>query len=379
MKIPTFMKKNDLITFLSSLGISIVIMLFVLNTLYAKTEVLFSPKGSIKDTIIKTIISSEEKIDIVAFTFTAGDIAEALYNAKERGVKIRIIIDQRQDKERYPPLEFLKEEGFDLQFLKGNIGGSMNNTFAIFDGKLLVTGSYNWTEYAEKFNYENAIFIDESEVIEEYEKEYESLYDKSIVQKARRLEQTESQIAASGAGTVSGSSMSRSQSVPGNVSKAKEEGEKDVISDDNIAASFAGKGARHIATLEDKKQVKNVSELQKPFLNITFNEFDKIFGNESELKMSEKKRLWKDKFEGKYVRWTGRVGYKGIAVYDWNKVGIMYKDSNIDVNLRFDYTKQKKVLRLNVGDVITYTGKLVSLRGLFSQYRLDDVDVLQIR
>jgi len=379
MKIPTFMKKNDLITFLSSLGISIVIMLFVLNTLYAKTEVLFSPKGSIKDTIIKTIISSEEKIDIVAFTFTAGDIAEALYNAKERGVKIRIIIDQRQDKERYPPLEFLKEEGFDLQFLKGNIGGSMNNTFAIFDGKLLVTGSYKWTEYAEKFNYENAIFIDESDVIEKYEKEYESLYDESIAQGVRRLEQTEPHTVVSEAGIVSGSSGGGSQSVPENVNKTKEEGEKDVISDDNIAASFAGKGARHIATLEDKKQVKNVSELQKPFLNITFNEFDKIFGNESELKMSEKKRLWKDKFEGKYVRWTGRVGYKGIAVYDWNKVGIRHKDSNIDVNLRFDYTKQKKVLRLNVGDVITYTGKLVSLRGLFSHYRLDDVDVLQIR
>ena len=379
MKIPTFMKKNDLIAFLYSLSLSIVITLFVSKTLYAKTEVLFSPKGSIKDTIIKTIISSEETIDIAAFTFTAGDIAEALYNAKERGVKIRIIIDQKQDKKRCQVLEFLKEEGLDPQFLKGNIGGSMNNTFAIFDGKLLVTGSYNWTEYAEKFNYENAIFIDESEVIEEYEKEYESLYDKSIVQKARRLEQTESQIAASGAGTVSGSSMSRSQSVPGNVSKAKEEGEKDVISDDNIAASFAGKGDKHITTFEDKKQVENVGELQKPFLNITFNEFDKIFGNESELKMSEKKRLWKDKFEGKYVRWTGRVGYKGIAVYDWNKVGIRHKDSNIDVNLRFDYTKQKKVLRLNVGDVITYTGKLVSLRGLFSHYRLDDVDVLQIR
>jgi hypothetical protein len=379
MKIPIVMKRNDLITFLSSLSLSIVITLFVSNTLHAKTEVLFSPKGSIKDTILKTIISSEETIDIAAFTFTAGDIAEALYNAKERGVKIRIIIDQRQDKMRYPVLEFLKEEGFDLQFLKGNIGGSMNNSFAIFDGKLLVTGSYNWTEYAEKFNYENAIFIDESEVIGKYKKEYESLYDESIVQGVRRLEQTEPHTAQSGAGIVSGLSRNGSQSVPENVSKEKEEGEKDVISDDNIAASFAGKGARHITTLEDKKQVKKESELQELFLNITFIEFDKIFGNESELKMSEKKRLWKDKFEGKYVRWTGRVGYKGIAVYDWNKVGIRHKDSNIDVNLRFDYTKQKKVLRLNVGDVITYTGKLVSLRGLFSQYRLDDVDVLQVR
>lgn len=379
MKIPTFMKKDDLITFLSSLSLSIFITLFVSNTLYAKTEVLFSPKGSIKDTIIKTIISSEETIDIAAFTFTAGDIAEALYNAKERGVKIRIIIDQKQDKKRCQVLEFLKEEGLDPQFLKGNVGGSMNNTFAIFDGKLLVTGSYNWTEYAEKFNYENAIFIDESDVIEKYEKEYESLYDESIVQGVRRLEQIEPHTVVSGAEIVSGSSRMGSQSVPENVSKTKEEGEKDVISDDNVAASFAGKVARHITTLEDKEQVKNVSELKEPFSNITFNEFDKIFGNESELKKSEKKRLWNDKYEGKYIRWTGRVGYKGIAVYDWNKVGISHKDSNIDVNLRFDYTKQKKVLRLNVGDVITYTGKLVSLRSLFSQYRLDDVDVLQVR
>lgn len=379
MKIPTFVKKIDLITFLSSLSLSIVITLFVSNTLYARTEVLFSPKGSIKDTIIKTIISSEKTIDIAAFTFTAGDIAEALYNAKERGVKIRIIIDQKQDKERYQVLEFLKEEGLYPQFLKGNIGGSMNNTFAIFDGKLLVTGSYNWTEYAEKFNYENAIFIDESDVIERYEKEYESLYDESIVQGVRRLEQTEPHTVVSGAGIVSGSSRMGSQSVPENVSKTKEEGEKDVISDDNVAASFAGKVARHITTLEDKEQVKDVSELKEPFSNITFNEFDKIFGNESELKKSEKKRLWKDKYEGKYIRWTGRVGYKGIAVYDWNKVGIRHKDSNVDVNLRFDYTKQKEVLRLNVGDVITYTGKLVSLHSLFSQYRLDDVDVLQVR
>jgi tartrate dehydratase beta subunit/fumarate hydratase class I family protein len=45
----------------------------------------------------------------------------------------------------------------------------------------------------------------------------------------------------------------------------------------------------------------------------------------------------------------------------------------------FDYTKQKKVLRLNVGDTITYTGKLVSLRGLFSPYRLDDVDFFRVR
>ncbi len=82
-----FIKKIDLITILLSLSISVLTMLFASNPLYAKTEVLFSPRGSIKDAIIKNIISSKDTIDVTAFTFTAGDIAEALYLAKERGVK----------------------------------------------------------------------------------------------------------------------------------------------------------------------------------------------------------------------------------------------------------------------------------------------------
>ena len=74
------------------MGLGIVITLFASNTMYAKTDVLFSPRGSIKEVIIKTISSSEESIDVTAFTFTSGDIAEALYNAQERGVKIRLVI-----------------------------------------------------------------------------------------------------------------------------------------------------------------------------------------------------------------------------------------------------------------------------------------------
>ncbi len=185
-----YIKKNGLFAMLLSLSIGIFTMLFTPAAIYAKTEVLFSPRGSIKDAIIKNIISARSTIDVTAFTFTAGDIAEALYQAKDRGLKIRVIVDQTQDAKCYPVLEFLKEEGFNLQFLKGNIGGSMNNAFAIFDDNLLVTGSYTWTEYAEKFNYENAIFIDESDVVEKYKTEFETLYDKSVAQGARRVEES---------------------------------------------------------------------------------------------------------------------------------------------------------------------------------------------
>jgi hypothetical protein len=380
MKIPTFVKKDNLITFLSSLGLGIVITLFASNTLYAKAEVLFSPKGSIKVTILKTIISSEETIDVAAFTFTSGDIAEALYNAKERGVKIRLVIDQRQDKRHYPVLEFLKEEGFDLQFLKGNIGGSMNNTFAIFDGKLLVTGSYNWTEYSEKFNYENVIFIDDSDVIGKYKKEFDSLYNEGVVQGARREEGPESHVDASGAAeTESAVSGEGTQSGPGNVHKTKYKGDKGAIPDDKVSAPVAVTGSRDIKKPEEIQKVKPVIKPQKQFSNTTFDEFDKIFGSESKLTKLEKKYLWEEEYEGKYVSWTGKVGFKGGAIYDWNKVGIIHKGSKVDVNLKFDYSKKSKVLNLKVEDMVTYTGRLISLRGLLTPYRLDDVDFFQVR
>ncbi len=379
-----FIKKNDLITVLLSLSISVLTVLFASDTIYAKTEVLFSPRGSIKDAIIKNIISSKSTIDVTAFTFTAGDIAEALYQAKERGVVIRVIIDQTQDAKRDPVLEFLKEERFDLQFLKGNIGGSMNNAFAIFDNKLLVTGSYTWTEYAEKFNYENAVFIDELDAVEKYKREFESLYDKSVVQGASRMEESALSTRGSGMEVVATSNKVSELTTQGNVSNVNEKSEKDTTPEDNVIKFVTRKDIERLNISEDKqvnkvnKRIKTIEESLKQFVNISFDEFDNKFGRESKLDKSEKTRLWKSEFKGKYVRWTGRISFRGFAVYDWNKVGISHKGSNIDVNLRFDYSKQRKVMKLKVGDIITYTGRLVSLSSAFSSYRVEDADVLQV-
>lgn len=375
-QIRNILGKSDVIIPLRFFYPYVFIAFFVTNTLHAKTDVVFSPRGSIKDTIVEYIDSSEKSINIAVLIFTSGDIAEALYKAKERGVKIRIIVDQRQRKKRYPVIEYLKEEGFDLQFLKGNIGGFMNNTFAIFDDKYLVTGSYNWTEYAEKFNYENALFIDEPGVIKRFQEEFELLYDKSIVQRVADKEESGFYVPASKVEALSGSSKEEVLSVLDSEHIKKEKMGKELSPKDNITISFTRKKDRLTETNVEKRQAVSTIETSNDFIDISFNEFDNIFGKESKLNKAEKKQIWKDKFVGKYVRWTGRIGYKGIAVYDWNKMGVRHKDSNIDVKLRFDWTKQRKVLQLDVGDVITYTGRLVSLGGFLSPYRLDDADVL---
>ncbi len=373
-----FITKNVLFTILLLLSVGTSNVLFAPGTVYARTEVLFSPGGSIKDAIIKNIISSKSTIDVTAFTFTSGDIAEALYQAKERGVEVRVIVDQAQDAEDYPVLEFLKEEGFNLQFLKGKIGGSMNNAFAVFDDKLLVTGSYTWTEYAEKFNYENAIFIDEPDVVEKYKKEFKSLYDKSVAQGAKGEEESVSSNRNSEIKVVSVSNKTKEVSKQGNENRTNEKVGKSTGIEGSIIKSVAGKEAEGFRIIKSDKQIKTIEEPLKPFVNVSFDEVDKLFGDESKLDKSEKTRLWESEYKSKYVRWTGRVSFRGFAVYNWNKVGISHKSNGIDVNLRFDYSKQSTVMRLKVGDIVTYTGKLVSLSSALSSYRLEDVDVVQV-
>ncbi|MFQ5712411.1 MAG: phospholipase D-like domain-containing protein [Candidatus Scalinduaceae bacterium] len=371
------MRKIDSIIPLRSLCICVFITLLATSILHAKTNVFFSPRGLIRDTIIKTINSSEKSIDVAVLIFTAGEIAEALYEAKERGVKIRIIIDQRQQKKRYPVLEFLKEEGFDLQFLKGNVGGFMNHTFAIFDAKLLVTGSYNWTEYAEKFNYENAIFIDEPDVVKRFQEEFESLYNKSVAKKAGRLAESELDAPLSKVEAVTELDKKEVLSGFDDVRIIKVKREEEPVRKDKITTPITEKIVQEKETGIEKEQVKTAKESLKDFLDISFNDFDNTFGKKSKLKAAEKKRIWKDKYEGKYVRWTGRIIRKGIAVYDWNRMVVDQEDADTDVQLKFDWTKRKTVMRLNVGDVITYTGRLVSLQGFSSLYKLDYADVLK--
>ncbi len=56
--------------------------------------------------------------------------------------------------------------------------GIMHNKIAIIDGRILFTGSYNWSKAAEETNEENLLeFINEEEIIEIYRERLDYLWD----------------------------------------------------------------------------------------------------------------------------------------------------------------------------------------------------------
>ena len=140
------------------------------------TEIYFSPDGDTAQRIIKAIDSSVSTIDLCIFDFTSKEIKEAFERAKSRGVKIRIVADSRQARGVNSVVQTLIDEGFNVKIRHGKGRGIMHNKFAIFDKKLLETGSYNWTYSAEHYNCENAIFISDPETIKRYQEEFDGIY-----------------------------------------------------------------------------------------------------------------------------------------------------------------------------------------------------------
>jgi phosphatidylserine/phosphatidylglycerophosphate/cardiolipin synthase-like enzyme len=120
----------------------------------------FSP-GGVTAHLVRALDASGVSVDLANFSFTSDDLRDALTRAKERGVKIRIIFDAYQYK-FLREMRWFADNGFDVLLSSGkNRGkGVMHNKFAVFDGKLLSTGSFNWTRNGERNNYENAMFLD---------------------------------------------------------------------------------------------------------------------------------------------------------------------------------------------------------------------------
>jgi len=122
-----------------------------------------------------------------------------------------------------------------------------------------------------------------------------------------------------------------------------------------------------------QKDEIEIIETPDGFINLSFNELDEIFGKENKMTESQKDTLW-EKYNNKYVRWTGEVMSRGKGRVSGLRMGIKHK-TGTDVELIFDNEKEELVLETEKGDTITYSGKLVTRRGYILPYKLEDGNI----
>ncbi|MHB9098468.1 MAG: phospholipase D-like domain-containing protein, partial [Syntrophales bacterium] len=71
-------------------------------------------------------------------------------------------------------------EGIDVRFIEVK-GGSMHHKFILIDGKILMTGSYNFTNESEFRNHEAAIFTNNQTLLQSFAAEFERLWNLAVL------------------------------------------------------------------------------------------------------------------------------------------------------------------------------------------------------
>jgi len=138
----------------------------------------FSDGGRVAERIIAAINRTQKSLHVAIYDLTEPDITAALANARRRGVDILIVADEGQAHEKHSEVPYLRSLGISVRLSRGYKGNRsiMHDKFAVFDGRLAETGSFNWTTSAENFNYENALFIADPAVVARFESEFQRIW-----------------------------------------------------------------------------------------------------------------------------------------------------------------------------------------------------------
>lgn len=118
----------------------------------------FVPDGaSCEALLVDTIHATRRSLRIQAYYFTSTPIAQAVKQAKERGVDVQVIVDQSQAGEKYTSATYLKNAG--IPVVVDTKPAIAHNKVMIFDDRAVFTGSFNFTKSAQERNAENGVLI----------------------------------------------------------------------------------------------------------------------------------------------------------------------------------------------------------------------------
>ncbi len=133
----------------------------------------FSPDQPCAERLTKFIMSAKKSIDIAIYDITLDQLVHQLILQSKR-VRVRIVVDRRQAKERYSLVPLLLKAGVKVRY--GRQRGIMHNKFTIVDDKMVETGSFNYTNDASTRNQENQVYLARPGTVERYKTRFERMW-----------------------------------------------------------------------------------------------------------------------------------------------------------------------------------------------------------
>lgn len=132
--------------------------------------------SKIRSQIIPYLKQAKEEVVIAMAWFTSGELFQELLNCLKGKVKVELVLlDNAINYMDYAPdFNLFVEAGGKLRIADFSVG-FMHHKFCVVDKKVAITGSYNWTYYAETRNVENIFITDSPEIVNLYLEEFKRL------------------------------------------------------------------------------------------------------------------------------------------------------------------------------------------------------------
>lgn len=297
------------------------------NIILAEYLSFFSPKDDVNFHIKRAIDGAMKSIDLAITDIKSREIAESFVQAHKKGVSVRILFSKKELIGNNSQLRYLLENGIKAWVLEDK---SINvDNFAIFDKRLLLGGSFRMDQ--EK--YQSITFTDDKNSLQEYQMRFDGFANLKLSPAENIFSQ-------------------QSNQESWQVTSPQQSGQ-------SWKEEYPPPDSRFLAA---------------EMVDLSFDDMYRLFGRNSTLGRSEKKRLWKD-YKGKFVVWTGKISYVAWGLVTGNVMTVTHTGGNeVTVNIKDIYVNHVK--RLHKGDSITYRGRLAKRPKRFSGFKLRDGEVM---
>jgi len=125
-------------------------------------QVAFTPGEDVAGLIVDTLRKARRQVLVQAYSFTHKDIAQALVDAKRRGVDVQVLADRRQmETIATSRVEWLLEHGVPV-WIDAEHAAAHNKIILIDTGTpeaTVITGSFNFSHAAQHRNAENVLIL----------------------------------------------------------------------------------------------------------------------------------------------------------------------------------------------------------------------------
>jgi phosphatidylserine/phosphatidylglycerophosphate/cardiolipin synthase-like enzyme len=139
-----------------------------------RVENYFSPDDGVAARLVRLLNGAQESIYFLAYSFTSDALAQAMLERARSGVTVAGVMEATQSASNFgSEFDRLVSAGLGV-YLDGN-PRNMHHKVLIIDRRILVVGSYNFSDAAETSNDENVLIIENPEIAGTFLEEFDRI------------------------------------------------------------------------------------------------------------------------------------------------------------------------------------------------------------